>query len=863
MPGKIISRGSYQGYGAKRCGWRRSQGWQPESGFVVLNLRDVKEIVAKPRNVPWRGVTTAGEDRGGLTIQAWKLGKAVTKSRVEPLPNPTGGGFNYFGDLFLQSAVSDDGNSFVDETPEIYRDIYIRPSGVEGIMKDLLRQRDHDTGDMRVPLVDIRHFWQRHGVIAQSINRKNGRVKFLKGTIDKDTDEPWSTTDTFRFILSQLPGSCDLEVTSIVFLDTLGEAKPVLVDAPVLAIRVLAKMLDDYGLAISLQPDNSVLINRQRTNRVPAGKIPVEIGNFIDGGDQNEEARTFTLHDRSPMLQVFGPRRLKRTSQPYVPVFQDIDSRIFRLEDIEKIWGYTLARVNKQTLTNNEKAFDDVPPRFGETFTDPPPVAGALAKAARFVRRFLSASDSAGNIHARRREILRNWAYRGYAPAALFVRAIAEKRTQNGAPFITDEDFEQWDKLPMKKCPVYDSELKLINIAAWIDPQGPKGDIDEVVLVPPVVRARQVGIGTFSNGIEIELYFRQLRNAIRGDVNMWRRMAGQARLRFRDRLKYIKTGELQLEQTFDSKLTESEWVAEQGAAVFLNKDIVIAAEQVGSKFETGKIRANRMTDLTDPAIQAAKEDLEVINRYLDNAQKARESVDRWELREERLKQVMENLGAVQLRTNIMQRVIEETGYTLDPRTGIIMFTKDPACAMDEPFLLDTDSGTVIGDGTVQVQWGYESQENSIEDWTSVLFTATSDDEDAQLAIVGINRTSPIKARMVNAEDMRLYETDLGSPMNLNQVLGTATAKAGAHLQQPLQTVGFTYRYPGLRKAVLDAGVSSIQHVLELDTGHTSIAVNAPGSINQPFGPAEFGQRFESIELDAIATVKVGQEADLE
>jgi hypothetical protein len=778
---------TYQGYPCTAVAFRRSAGLSPEYGYVDIDLAVLKKISILARDIPWRPANEGLNIPAQLAIDAWKKLTSGTVNAPPALAAPKGGGLNRFGDLVLYTY--DDG---VEIQRQTYVDVFVHDAGIEEITRGLANARAHTEGTVRVPLTDIRQFYPEHGAFCQRINCRLRTGEFDKATLFND--KPWSAQDVIRYMFSQLPGSPI--VVSGGFdgqkyappTDLVGEGDPML--------QFLQRLLEQMGLVALLQPDNNYAVVARLSDAVPYGKYAPAVGSLAEAKYQGDETKSVWISNRPPMVQVFGKRRIRRKTMPYVPIFRNVDGRYYRLKDIAQVWGYHINQVKKNRFIAPQKSFRDVPP------------------------------NDFSQLHHKRRKLIREWAYRGYAPSAYF--QTPDGATAGGKPpSFTDDDAEKLYFLPMREAPYYVSDLENLGVEY---PQGQTpqtGDKGKFVLIPPVVTGKTVGQSFFRDIDEVTRYF----NKIITEDNRGVKDLRTKLLVAQNELNVIV--QKSLATALDMAKFRNQVPLDISVGIVDYKDMGLAENDMGVPSSSAK---------TAEALQAKA-------KYLDGKRKIQEQIisdlqeqlneasleaNTWNAKYNAFKDVFAKRKGIQAWMNLAYGVVAPGSYSLDERTGIVMFS-EPFCSVENPFWLDGDDVTVLGDGSVNVSFGYELNENTTGDFTSFLFCVGG--EPPLVSLCGMNRSSPIAAKAERVPNMRLYESDLGTPFNFTQCYTDAVARA--YGQQAIDGVvdGYSYVYDGLLQAVLDGATSTIQHEWSIKAkGLTHISVGAPNA-RGPLGPA--------------------------
>ena len=246
---------TYQGYPCKGVQYRRSPGLLPETGFVDLDMQFAKKIDVRPRVIPWRGVN-GFEFAGQADPLTWLLTRTRQTVTQPPPVTAESPGFEYLGDLVLTSFDHASGAEIDKIT---YRDIMLETSGIEEITRQLAEVKDHDKGTIRVPITDIRRYYN-HGAYFGAMN-----LKLKSGEIDpfstKDgVEEPWTAIDAFEYLFASLPGSPLIAQHSELRTLTLRNPGPLQGDGRPI-VDVLQKLLNQYGLVALLLPDGNYVVS--------------------------------------------------------------------------------------------------------------------------------------------------------------------------------------------------------------------------------------------------------------------------------------------------------------------------------------------------------------------------------------------------------------------------------------------------------------------------------------------------------------------------------------------------------------------------------------------------------------------------
>lgn len=821
---------TYQGYPCKAVQYRRSPGLLPETGFVEIDMQFARKIDVRPRFIPWRGVN-GFEFPGQTDPLTWSLTRGRATVTLPAGVEAESPGFEYFGNLVLKS-FNDQTGGLVDTIT--YRDVMLEQSGIEEVTRQLAEVKSHDRGTIRVPITDIRR-WYNHGAFFGAMN-----LKLKSGEIDSFSSkngrgQAWTALEAFEYLFFQLPGSpiisSQSEVRKIKLANLgplVGEGRPI--------VDVLQKLLNTYGLVAGMLPDGNYVVSLRNSSKFGPGQVPTA-GGGVGAAPQEEhyERRSVHVTDRPAAVIVYGPRRIRRVTLSYVPILQDADGRWYRVEDLVKLWGYSMDKVNKQAFVGHEKNFEDVPP-------PPTDVGSAL-------------------LHQRRKRSLRN-VYRIYAPRILFEDPLSGSTVSSSRSSLSiqDPDFKSLSFLPMMNAPWYESELKAIIDEEKIPRDNhERGDKEDFVLLPPMVRGYRTAEQLFTNFQEIKKYFKAKIETIKSHADRIQFFASYLKGRIADAAKEVNN------LAFAESVTDGR-LSSRGKENFLNltgqslenatdigRDVQKAAREVG-------VTILRLVDNV-----MSKEALAVKKRVLDYKKDAEAQQDRvaeirkiqtqWEENFKDLeKSWKDRVGVMAVKHHLPWGRIEDGTYTLDKETGILQ-TSEPLVVLDQPFFFDGDETEVIQDGAVVVTFGYELKEHNAKAYTNFLFVA-SDSGPQQVAnpvAAGVSRASAIKAVPIRMNG-RLYTLDAGTPVNLGLVSGEARQKAAEALGVPRATVGHVYEFSGFRNFPLDAGVSSVQHVWDGNLARTHLAVNAPNA-RMPLGPGRLADRRGSTLADIAEAVE--------
>jgi hypothetical protein len=820
MSGVLQCYASYQGYMCPNGRYRRSPGLGPESGFVDVFAKDLKNIRIVGRDVPWR---TAGpvEVNGFMDIRSWYQAKgtgpgSTTTGGLPPLPAPEGGGLNPFGDLILFT-VNDNGGDA--RPPFIYSDVYVAHSGIEEITQALNDIETHQVGLVRIPISDIRMWYSKCGGLFGSINKRLKSGDWDSTTTKDSSNHPWEIDTVLEYLFSQLPGSPSIEKYSELYQlkgdidvpsDIIGTGEPV--------VGWIEKTLDRAGLEAQLTPNNTYVISGKYSTKLaykeiggPLGSpLPVPTGGDDEGLHYETQSPTQTM--RPPAVVVVGGRRIKRGTFPMIPVLRDVDGQYYKMEDVLNRWGYSLDQVNKQLFLTQDQRFKDVPPTLE--------------------------SGTGGTLHAQRRALLHE-AYRIYAPAFMFRDPDSSSsdipEPDESVPFqpgvMVDPAREFVTYLPIKEAAWYQSEAQAMRNQWPKDKQG-KGDLEDYVIMPPIVCANRVEPTGVTNADAIEAHFVEMQagdlakmTAINDLLDEY--TAKQTRLAV-DLQRAADGSKDNISQAaldrFDAK----------SGQVDLHADTQLAAAAVGIKVQQlpTTFVAIQCVTIEYELAQVAK----IVKHLQDQKDKQIAVLANWQTEIAAFKKTYFHFKNLKATYNVPYSALPTGTFNLDTHTGILK-SSVPLCLVDKPIWPDGASAKVIADGSVMATWGYELKENNVLGWTTFVFTVSQEDDDTakpDIVFAGCCKVTPLKAACAKMNGA-MYILDAGTPVNFNACYTEAKQKAAAMLRMPRTVTGYSYQLWGLWQAWLDAGVSSVNHEWSNGKGMTHVTVNAPGA-RIPGGP---------------------------
>lgn len=818
---------------ATACQFARSEGFAPSSGWIDLNLKDLKRIRIVPKKMPWRSVNGVEFD-GGISIRTWKnfRSRATVTGDRPPIPPPSGGGVPHFSDLVLRTFKGQSGD-VIDEIR--YKDIYVDSTGIEEVTRGLANIQAHNSGIVRVPLTDIRKYYRKLGPFFGQINARMKSGKLLPTGLNGGST--WTFEEVVDYLFSQLPGSPAVDPDS----DFRGRSydDPVLEGEGEPVVEHLEKLLDGAGLKAQMLPDGNYTVSRRYSTVLSVRDIPDSVGRWRTIAEIHYERAAAAIVDRPPAVWAVGPRIVRRGSFPYVAVLQDLDGRYYTIGAICRRWGYSIGSLNAQVFSSSQTRFNDVPPNLGpesgaggdEAAQDigqlsPSPDDGGIAGGGGPAGGDGGSIEGGEELHFKRQDILKQ-AYKIYAPAFLL------SDDQDGP--LNDPETVFVPYLPLVKAAWYKHELSKLSEVP--KDEGGAGDLDEYILLGPVIRGQTVAMRYMRNFEE----FRKIFDA---------RSSGD---------RAVLANYTALNSAWERALSAvvSDFLAAQkGALSTLQQEKLaqfgVAIDETGMELGNDRSVAREMGELMpesqrETAVRELLKDWGYDSIKIAHAKVANEGMEdwgkkvaEWAKKFQTFREIYEKRIAIPCRYNTPQQVLGEGVASIDARTGILS-SSVPLAVVDQPFFFSGDAQTVIGDGAVVVTFGYELKGSEMECWTNFLFDAVIPDdpaEDARPNFAGSSRSSPIKAETVRMKS-RMYQMDNGTPVNYNECWSEAKSKASSMLAQPAAVEGMTYELIGLRKAVLYAGVNSVQHELEGLKGMTHVSVNAPGA-RGPLGAADFG-----------------------
>ena len=794
---------SFQDFPCTRLDFTRSSGLSPDKGSVEINLKDLGEIRLYPLAFRFRSTTDRGY-ASGLPIAEYLRIKGGTATARPPYKS-RGKGLNEFGELVIQSYV--DGNKSKTLT---YHDIYVDTSGLEEVTDDLANVLNHDEGVVKVPLTDIRQFYAGHSPVYQRINCHLPSGKYDPDTLYfKDLNDTilWSTRRTkgvpftaaqvFQFLFSQLPGSpvCLTNVGANLSnfqdpQDIIGEGQP--------AVELIQRLLDQYGLDACFQPDGAYILNRNVVAEDVGLMVPTEMGKLSDIPHIHYEKKTHGLSPRPPVVEVIGQKKITQHRVPYRAVIQDLDGVYRSLSDIEKLWkyneGYKGSAIAWNICVSSDKSFDDVPP-------------GGDARGDKAI------------LYHRRRALLREQAYKVFAPIGIFTDKISPEYGGPALEGFREDDLEGMPSLPVSDCPLYKKQMKDLYKAIPTPTNVP--EVDEVVWVPPIVSGSYYTQGLFKDFKAVEERFESLKDIykeVKAEGVAAKKALKQRRSTYKKENQLWKSA--RQAKVWDSPLATGVRREVRG---WFGMDDLTQADEFSMAQAPIRERQRRKLEKDIKFYQSWVTDSQGL---IEDAKSAFAS----------FKKVYEKFGAMWLKYNVPHQIISG-GYALDRRTGILKFG-EPMFIAEKPFYLDSESVRAARPANVEMFYGVESNTNTKYDYTTVQVAGDTDSD--VVDVVGANVLGIIPPYIMQAPSLRFAQEMGGTPMNVETVKTAALEMAKPILSQPRDATGYEREYVGLWKIILDMGVTSVRHEFDGDTAYTKVSINTrfrnfkpkPGMVGQ-------------------------------
>lgn len=820
---------TYQGYRVHGGMFRRDPGLTPGGGYVDIDYKDLGSLKVDA------GPFWAGGDPGPKDILAASKGGGPGRTQTAGGSGGggnVGGGLKRFGPLVMQSTFNGKALPAL-----VYEDIFVG-SGTEELAVGISDARAHNKGKVRVQLTDIRSTY-KHGAFFGRINcRMASSGNWVRSTTKNGKGSPWTAIQVFEFLFSELPGSPGIDPQSQIYaaqfrgsppVDLEGEGEPI--------IHVLDQLLARYGLVARLLPDNSYFLGNDLGGDYGPGQYAEDVGNKVNAEHIREERKSISFSPtRSAAVMVVGKRRVRSITVPYVPVIKDPKSgRIFPMTDKKcRDLGMQLKDVKEQVFRNSERSFREVSPKYTRE----------------------------GD---KRRQMFREWAYRVYAPAAAFGKAASG--TQGGAgDGMLEEEFADIPFMPMREAPWLRSDLAKHGITTNVSSKPGSGAFKEWILHPPVVWAAGFRQDFFKDFEAIKEFFDLM---LEGEKNASKMIDseiekyGQA---IRDLGPSISKADAEMAKRFNAGDANSKYAFNGSFFIGLLADVAEAvkekfsgsAKTLSASMNSGSLEALQQKNLLENSLKIWKE---LSGKTLDSSRK-------WKNKFKEFKEAFEFNRGVLAWANFPHGVMMEGSYSLDSQTGLLKF-HDLMCKAEQPFLLQPDGAVAIGDGAVMVNFGYEIKNNLLSDFTSVLFVAKDSPNESvtdgpsaisAVSACGMNRSCGIKPVTEKDPNLRLYENSAGQPFNVTEVVTQAASRAVGQLRVPRAAIGYTYVLQGLRKAVLDAGISSVQHEYDGKRAATTVMVNALGGRGPLGAPQKGGEgkRGDADRRDDIGRAEEGR-----
>lgn len=806
---------TYQGYRVHGGRYRRSPGLQAEEGYVDLDYTDLKKLTVNAGPF-WAGGGAGPKDIKAASARGGGPGQTTTAGGGGGGGGGRGG-LKHFGDLVMQSSFKGTAMPAM-----VYKNIFVAPSGTEELAVGISDARAHDKGKVRVQLTDIRSTYE-HGAFFGRINCRMPSGKSDYSTTRDGKGRLWTAIEVFIHLFSELPGSPKIHGDSVIYAaqfqghapaDLVGEGEPIR--------DVLEQLLRRYGLVARLLPDNNYLLTRELGGDLSVGDYAEDVGSPATAEHIREERKAVSYSTtRAAAVLVVGKKRVRSTTMPYIPVIQDPKSgKIFPMNDVNcKRLGSSLADVNREVFVNAERSFRSVEPK----------------------------NTKQGFLRA---EMFRDWAYRKYAPAAAF---DPDKHYSNG---LLLEEFGDLPFMPMREAAWLKSDLAVHGINPKPKKTSGSGVLGEWILHPPVVWASRFRQGFFKDFDAIKDYFDMLMAGAKEAQGYIDSQIEQ----FAQDLKQLGPSLGKADREMQKRFSVGEATSKYGylgsmLGIGMNSDSSQAGKEFGGGADAQALSAAMNAKANDVFIQEQiiKGGLEawksLVGKHLAESRK-------WKNEFKKFEDVYKQFQGVECWANFPHGPVEG-GYSLDSETGLLSFHA-LACLAEQPFLPQPEGAVAAMDAAVMVNFGYEINHNILSDFTSVLFVA-EDDPNADVSdgpsplpgvkVAGLCRSSAIKPRVEKDPNIRLYENSAGEPFNVTEVISAAAARAAGQLHTPRAAVGYTYVVQGLRKAVLDDGVTGVQHEWDGKRAATHIMVNAPGSRGPLGAPDLSTRRGSSVAAD--------------
>ena len=807
---------TYQGYPCTKVQFTRSVGLSPDKGSVEINMKDLNEIKIKPYPVRFRSAYTEAVPNGIPISVFVKKGKdKVSGSGRDPLKG-LDSGLNEFGSLTMNTQT---GGGVLSGNVVEYRDIYVDSSGLEEVTEDLDEILDHDQGIIRVPLTDIRQFYAGRSPLYQRINYHVASGKYDPESIyfenaedavtekGREKGKPFTSSQIFSFLFSQLPGSPPCHTDKGVNLSTLPEPQDI-VGGGQPVVEVIQRLLDQNGLEACFQPDGSYVLATKAVAEDIKNKVPTEIGKLTYIPYIHYEKKTHSISSYPALVEVIGKKKVRQFRAPYVAVVQDTDGVWRDIKAIEELWEYwptdkngtkhpwTNGAIATQALLSSDKSFDDVPP--GDR----------------------AIGDKALLYH-RRREILRTQAYKVFAPAWL-IRSEQIKPSYGGQKLygFREGDVDVYPTLPMMECPIaehqFDELYKQIPRPKGSSWWGGVGSQRNVVWVPPIVSGSHHTSGLFENFSAVARHYSSLERASYLKLEEAKAALKQLQDSF---MSYRKQEENVLSALKQNKLYGSNLLT--GLVKDIREATGIGPSELSDFDDTAQESMSYLARVIETVSESIKTHQTSIKNMKSTLKTHKENFKAF-------KTVYGKFGSVWLKYNIPHQVLSG-GYSIDRKTGIIKFSK-PMFIAKKPYYFDSETEEISKEADVEVMYGYESNTNTKYDFTTVQVGSTTVGQ-KRVEALAMQVGGGMSPYIIRAPSLRLAQEETGALMNVESIKTAAENMASGILKQPSDATGYDRQYIGLWGIILDRGVSQITHEFDGDVAYTHVAFNAPSAFH--------------------------------
>jgi hypothetical protein len=391
---------------------------------------------------------------------------------------------------------------------------------------------------------------------------------------------------------------------------------------------------------------------------------------------------------------------------------------------------------------------------------------------------------------------------------------------------VLDPEKELIPYLPMMpETAWYKQELNMEQLRDYPQDKAAKGDLDEIVLYPPVVRANLVAEKFFSQFDEIEREINGVLSRQSGVIDALEALRDLADTIARKKLEDLLQSEKVSKQTIKDM---ARWgVKPDQLSLDIGGDLKAAAKELGQTMPNDlRIAYTKESETAAQSVILYANMKREAEKTLEGQRKI-ESAHKGNLAE--AKAVYDLNGRIQGRFNVGQGPTMKA-RVVDFSTGLIEYSV-PLCVVDRPWFFNGDYVSVIADGAVVVTYGHEIKGSGMGAFTNYLWFADDGGDptkDAKPTFGGCHRSSPIKAKVVQMES-REYLAENGNPMNYNACWSEAKGKASEKCSGPAVVPGWVMEIHGLRPCVLDGGIINVQHEWDGAVGITHVAVNAPGA----------------------------------